>query len=308
MSWNELAQPQYRWIPPIEKIISHEKPPALNGPLIYITSDYSGQNKESRYEVISVLYLDLESSKNWEESRRRIRGRYLPDGRRIAFKDLNDRRRRRAIIPFLRAANSIDGICVTFAFKKTLTRLFTTVDTLSLLDGMVAFKSAWTKRSFEKMVRIAQLVSILVGGLSKPGQHIYWVSDEDEVFANVSKSQDLRQMVSMISSYYVKHPMGELGLGTTAMDEGDRFEEDLAAIPDMAAGAIAEITTRLSILGGGFISPTLAIPFDREFSPKSELILSWLADRSQKLRRVTILFEKMRSGQLAVSRLDLPSR
>ena len=126
------------------------------------------------------------------------------------------------------------------------------------------------------------------------------------MFANLKKAQDLKQMLSRFTSYYVKHPLGELGIGTTSLDEGDRFEEDLAAIPDLAAGAVSELLTKLCASYGGIIHPSIVIPFSGTFSPKTELLISWLGDRSQRLKKVVILFEKQGNGSFSVSRLNMP--
>lgn len=106
-------------------------------------------------------------------------------------------------------------------------------------------------------------------------------------------------------SHYTRHPLGELGLGTTAIDEGDRFEEDHVAVPDLAVGAVSEMVTRLSAAAGGSIRPHLAIPFADSFSPKTEVIYSWFADQASRLRKVCIVFERLSPSQLAVFKLDM---
>jgi hypothetical protein len=131
------------------------------------------------------------------------------------------------------------------------------------------------------------------------------MSDEDALHANLHKSKDLGLMLSRFTSFYVKHQLGELGFGTTALDEGDRYEEDATAIADLAAGAVSEILNRLASETGGGVRPGIAIPFDKDFSPKTEVLCSWLADESQKLRRVIIVFEKGDKGAISVSRFDI---
>jgi hypothetical protein len=66
-------------------------------------------------------------------------------------------------------------------------------------------------------------------------------------------------MLSSWSSHYVKHNLGELGIGTTSIDEGDRIEEDLAAVADLVAGAAAEVVTRMAEQCGGRIPRDLAV-------------------------------------------------
>jgi hypothetical protein len=76
-----------------------------------------GAVKSHLYDVLSVLYLDLQQSSEWEQRRRVIRASHMGDGRRMCFKSLNDQRRQEALIPFLDAANSIYGLALSIAGK-----------------------------------------------------------------------------------------------------------------------------------------------------------------------------------------------
>ena len=305
LNWNSIEMPLFPWVRTVERIIRAQRPPDLRGPIINIFSDYSGDNKQSPYEVISILYFDLAASMEWEYRRREIRRRYLKDGRRMSFKSLGDRQRQRALIPFLQAANDIHGMCVSVAIKKSIKVLCSDEALFTALIDRLQFETKWKYRAFERMLRVSHLISVLIAGLSNPGQHIYWMSDEDALHANMHRSKDLGYMLSLYTSFYVKHQLGELGLGTTALDEGDRYEEDAAAIADLAAGAVAEILQRVSAAAGGKVRPRIAIPFDDEFSPKTEVLCSWLSDESQKLRRATIVFEQEEKGTYSVSRFDI---
>jgi len=154
-------------------------------------------------------------------------------------------------------------------------------------------------------MRTTHLVGFLTEGLSMPGQHIYWISDQDDAFANEQKSADSAQVVSRFTSHYVKHPLGELGVGTTALDEGDRFEEDLSAIPDLVAGTVAEVVTELAKACGGRVPHNVAIPFDRALVPKVELLSDWLYHDTGTFKRTVVLFEQQRNDSLSVFRLDM---
>jgi hypothetical protein len=304
--WNLIERPLYRWVPTIERILCAQQLPAVRGSVINIFSDYGGEHKGSWYNVTAVLYLDLYTSATWEMLRRSVRKRYLADGRRLSFKTLGDRHRQRALIPFLEAANSIVGICVVVAVHKTIIRLCADEIIFDKFNSNLNSQKVWEYEAFEKMLRVVHLVSLLIGGLSKPSQHIYWFSDEDALFANLATTEDLKAMLERFSSHYVQHPLRELGIGTTAIDEGDRFEEDHATIPDLAAGAVAEMLTRLSSYAGGKLPVNgLAIPFTDKFTPKTELMHSWLADQTKTLQRVVIVFEGIEPQGFAVFKLDM---
>jgi hypothetical protein len=63
--------------------------------------------------------MDADSSMPWQIERLRIRQRYLPDGRRISFKGLNDVKKQQALIPFLEAT---DG-CFRLHFERDADRV-----------------------------------------------------------------------------------------------------------------------------------------------------------------------------------------
>jgi len=303
--WTTVTEPLFPWCNTLNRIMQSIGVPQLLGPMVFIASDYGGSHKSSKYEVFSVVYVDAEASSEWEARRRHIRQQFMGDGRRMSFKRLGDRQRQKAIGPFLWAAEALSGVCVSLVIRKSLRPLHGDKAVFDQFRKAIPLQGKWRDRQLERMMRITHLVSFLTGGLSRPGQHIYWISDQDDVFADKLKSADSAQVVSRFTSHYVKHPLGELGVGTTALDEGDRFEEDLAAIPDLVAGATAELATQLVEVCGGCIPHGVAIPFDRLLVRKVELLSDWLYDDRGSFKRVIILFEKQHDGSLSVCRLDM---
>src|SRR5262249_27803293 len=126
--WRPIVTPLFPWVRSIEKIIRAIQVPAITGPNVYIASDYSGEAKSHLYDVLSILYLDVQQSSEWAERRRLVRTQYMADGRRMSFKALNDRQRQGALVPFLRAANAIHGVLISIAVRKSITNLCTSED------------------------------------------------------------------------------------------------------------------------------------------------------------------------------------
>lgn len=294
----------YPWGQTIERIIRTLAIPPLDGPVIYVASDYGGAHNASLFETVSVLYLDMQASSEWEYRRRAVRKRYLSDGRRMAFKKLNDSKRQDALVPFLDAANRITGLLLTLAVRKSIQNLCSDEELFAYSKKQLSLDNGMNYASFERMLRIVNLVAMLSGGLSKHGQSIYWISDEDALFANDRRSQDLKKILDRWSGHYVAHPLGEVGVGTTMIDEGDRTDEDLNAIPDLAAGAVAEVTTALAQACGGTIPIKIEVPFDHKLSPKTELIYSWIEDDKYSLQRAVIVIEKQHPKGFSVAKLD----
>jgi hypothetical protein len=71
------------------------------------------------------------------------------------------------------------------------------------------------------------------------------------------------------------------------------------------SGAVAEVLTDVAHQCGGSIPAPLAIKCPVSFSPKAELIYSWISDQAYRLRRAVVVIEKPRAGGLAVFKFDM---
>jgi len=190
----------------------------------------------------------------------------------MSYKNLNDGQRRAALVPFLKAADRIQGLCVLMAFDKRLGDLCASDDLYerAKTDGII--QGRWKQRAFEQMMRTVQLVSTLLASVAVKDQNIYWISDMDECFATEERKADTARMMSAFTSEYVKHNLGELGIGTTEIDEVDRLEEDVTAVPDLAAGAICDLLNRMHQHLGTFPLIPALVP---SLKGKTDLISSW---------------------------------
>lgn len=69
--------------------------PVTEGAMVTV-SDYSGQHKGASHEAYSFLVTSYTEMDKWEPVRRAFRNRWLPDNRRISFKQLREPVRWRA--------------------------------------------------------------------------------------------------------------------------------------------------------------------------------------------------------------------
>lgn len=301
--WRAIDQPIYPWVPTVDRVMACESLADMRGPLIHVFSDYGGEHRQSEYATSALLYMDVMESMPWEIERRRVRSQYLNDGRRLSFKGLNDGMKRRALVPFLEASDQISGVCVVFAIHKSIfSNVWRTRHFRDMWSGMHKLQHAWNSSGFERMLGVAHHVGLLVGGLSIESQDVYWFSDEDQIFANANVTEDLRKVLGFFTGHYVRHPLGQVGLGTSAIDVGDRYEEDHVALTDLAAGGMAEMLTRLREFAGR-IPVSVAMEYPGRFNEKTEIISAWFGDSSRRLKKILILFEPDTSSTFSVSRL-----
>jgi hypothetical protein len=224
----------------------------------------------------------------------------------MSFKKLNDTNRLKALVPFLEASDEIEGLCLSIGIRKEIKNLYIDKKAFESVRNKGVLKGRWSAKSLENMFRIVHFISLVIAGLSKPNQNIYWISDEDEILANPTRSSDVAGLISALTSMYVEHNLGELGVGTTRLDEGDRLEEDFAAVADLAAGAVSEMLNKV-----GSTNPSCSFygnaahELPDYLSKKTEVILAWLGDESRRLKKSILLFEQAKDKMFGLTRLQL---
>lgn len=297
-------------------------------PTLFITSDYSGEHAGADYQVISFMITDIHAVETWNRGRITLRKRYLADGRRMSFKQLRDQRRWQALLPFLAAADKLNGICVVVAVHSSIDTLFTGSAPLDWSNPAFAKFAHWNTRALEKLFRVCHFVSVFLAGLSRDGQHVLWITDDDSIAPNVQGLYDLTELFGTIATQYLAHDLGHLRVGTPARsDTNDRLLEDLVAVPDLAAGAVAElltahagnteiiITSPASVylsIGPALSNATLpqsksfevyrgslnkVMAHEADMSAKSAFIAKWLGTKDQALRKVVCMIDPAPGGE-----------
>jgi hypothetical protein len=288
--WSFVDCIPFRWLQQLYSQVPRSKIPILKGQTLFVATDSSGMQRGSRYVVLGILIVDADYSRSWHLDRLRIRGETLKDGRRMSYKNLNDGQRRAALVPFLEAADRMRGLCFLMAFDKRLGKVCTS-DALyerAKTNGVITGK--WKPHAFEEMMRTTQLVSTLMAAVAVKDQNICWISDMDERFETPERRVDTARMISAFTSEYIKHSLGELTMGTTEIDEGDRLEEDLTAIPDLAAGAACDLLNGLHERFGRVPSIPSIAP---ALKGKAELINTWFFNPDTSLVKLACILKEV---------------
>lgn len=294
--WKDLQSAKFPWISSFNKIVKSAMPPLIDGETMIISSDYSGDSSKSKYVVLSILLIDLIDAQDWEFQRRLIREKWLVNNRKMSFKGLNDAFKKNALFDFLDASNLLKGISVNIVIDKQIKDLIGSDILYQILQKRGKLKRQWHLETFAKMSQLAFFISLLIAGLAKPDQNIYWYSDEDNMFSNINFSSDVGTLMDHFVTYNVNFKLGECGIGTTKLNEPDFFEEDLNSISDLTAGALSEFFERVHPLLYNnrlkditYIAPT-------NLSSKTALILDWLEYSNEQLKKIVIVFDKLDNG------------
>ncbi len=253
------------------------------GPKLIMVSDYSGHYRGATHEVMSFLIADAIFLWRWDEDRRIVRRRFKLGQRRMGFKAMGDRIRQRALSSFLCAADCIPGLSFTVLIDRRIDSLFAPDTDTNHNDARPRFFLNWKPKVQERFLRVAHFGSLLVAGLSAKGQDLLWITDEDDIVANTGRLTEATQALTNISSHYLGHSLGHGQFGTTECDDGSLALEDLAAIPDLIAGALAELASARAMPSEG-----LFVPIENLVSIKSRDILGWLSKKNSTLKRVVL--------------------
>jgi hypothetical protein len=265
------------------------RPPLLlresRGRQLLILCDIGGSLKAQPFETYSFLVFDLDCSAVWLQGQSAFRRQVLVHRRRMAFKALNDVIRRRALMPFLNLAEALNGVLVTFAVEKK--------GRPNIGDGGAAreeLSQFWKGSVVERLMWVIYLGAFLISGLSAAGQDVMFIIDEDEVAANVPQLTKLTELFGRAVSNQEGPTMGHLRCGTTKSDDGSLELEDLAALPDLVAGATAEFLAALAIEGVGPLS-TLIQLLPSGVSWKTRIIMPWMLSAGASLERFVCLID-----------------
>jgi hypothetical protein len=292
----------FPWAPHFATVVRETVRQPFSGMYLMVGSDYSGDQSRSDYRVYGFLVADTDASLLFPHARRRFRAKYLPDGRRMSYKRLNDALRRNALAPFLGAVETFTGVCCAVVVHKDLQRMSTGSRSLEIWSRLHGLDARWAAAAFETMVRIVHFVCLLLGVVSHAGQDVTWITDEDEIVANDDRLTDVMNLMDLMGSLYIDHPLGVFAMNSTQVDSGDRAFEDFVALPDLIAGAFADITTVWArqpewLTGGGLNLDSEGIP------EKASLIGEWFCSEAPTLKRCAVIVDRCDEDKFGVRRL-----
>ncbi len=170
--------------------------PVVDSPQV-IVSDYSGQHRQATHEVYSFLVTTWDELQGWLPLREAFRNDWLPDGRRISFKQLREPLRRTAYPRFLELVGRLKANLITVMIDNRVGS-FVQGGPRALADVLDdCFAPGISDASIEKTYRLALFVALLQSGLRQEKQPSLWISDHDETL----DSFDRRERFARLATY-----------------------------------------------------------------------------------------------------------
>jgi len=258
---------------------------------LFIGSDYAGESPLVHFDAVTFIIADIRNLRPWAEARVRVRSRYLANGRRMAYSRLSDVHRSEALIPFLRAADSIPGLLASFLIDKRLGRVFTRSGRPAA--GTMPEFASWRRNTRERLLRALHFAGVLLAGLSMPGQDVVWITDNDAIVPNVERLTEATQLAAAVVSLYLPHSLGNLRFGTSNTDPGDQQIEDILSLPDLVSGTLVDAFTALR-RQQVFPTRAVGVAFPDGLPEKPRTVLRWLADGEygRPLKRLIYTMER----------------
>lgn len=293
---NVTLRNSFPWGRSLQKILWHTQPRRFTGSSLFVASDYGGEHRASSHLVYAFMVSDG-GGPRWLNAISEIRTSLLPDGKRMAFKRLDDAARRNSLIPFLQAADKLNGHLVVVAINKKIRWLMTQRSEAEKWRDSFGLRATWNDRSLEDMMRKAYIFSVLISLWSRHFTNVCWITDQDQSVANEHRLDDMQRIAARLTMLLIDHPMGEFAMNSTAIDDAQRSFEDLCALPDLAAGMVAEICADLQQSATGDVAQ--ASNFKQLLSRKSEIISNWFWHPHSQLQKTMIRIDRIGTQNMA---------
>lgn len=242
---------------------------------IIIACDYSGEHKKSNYFTVSFIIAGFDTLTTFDQGRKYIRDQYNLGNRTFQYKKIfHDKIITRGLTGFLRSTDTIPGILLSFSINKEIEGIFENIEEIK--SANTVFED-WNLKDLDKLLWTIHLGSFFVAGLSDKNQNVHWLSDNDNIVANLDRKKTMIGYFSHILSMYLPHPINDFAL--IVPEEGEKVldAEDLLSIPDLAGGALADIES-IHQEEDRFPNENEIVPVSENVKEKSSFLANWLAE------------------------------
>ena len=263
---------------------------------IAIYSDYGGEASDSYYLTYSFLVCGWNHSFAFPEGMTDLRKKYKLKTKEINFKDLRYGQIKRSLSEYLALLdNTVPGSLVSIVVDKRIKSFFGEKIPSYVYEELESRGlDHWKPKETEKVMRIVHVLSYLVALLSKEGQKLYWVTDNDSIAPNQSTHDHLASLFESVLTLYTNNKYPLIGYSTPFADRSLQ-QIDFLSCADLAAGAVEHYFTRKK-----------KFP-DKKVKKEAERILEWLGYDGICLKKHTTIIDQKDDGSIEMGEIVFSS-
>ncbi len=257
---------------------------------VSVFSDYGGEHPGSRYNTYSFL-ICAHGPRPFTESMAELRNKYGMNKpfKEIKFKKLAHGPTSRLLPEYLRLLdNLVIGTVFTVVIDKRVTSAFGTgkkeVEDATKKALNEAGMSYLKLSVAEKLFRIVHCSSYLTALLTREGQKVFWMTDNDAIAETPARHNDTLALFNRLLCYYSKHKFKLVGGATPFAEKSAEFL-DLLSVPDLVGGAVESYMTNRQKSGDKMM-----------ISEGVNLITEWLSHQGVSMKKHTMLIEPHEDG------------
>ena len=182
---------------------------------LFVGSDYGGEHQNANYLTLTFLIADVAACARWAPVWAPWRRRFLPDRRRMVYKEPQRRPPRPRVVPTSRNREPIAGPSYNIrVLSGHPAAYFLSTGSSKHLSSSLRRSARLPAPVAEKFMRVVHVLSLLLAGLSAPGQDVLWVTDEDSIAANPARVRHLSDALAFASSRCLTHNLRHLRVAT----------------------------------------------------------------------------------------------
>ena len=215
---------------------------------IAFSSDYGGENNQSKYYVYTFTFHSYSSLDNWRKELIKLRqekGYVKP----AEYKKIDPQSRKGKLQDWLKISESnFKGIIVSFAVDKKIDSLFApSIEEFhtAVIDQFHYNDCNLSPKILEKAFRVSHFSNLILSQILCDKYSYWWMTDKDSIAQDNERWKFTIKVHDNTLRHYCEH-LTDVKKGYSTpfkkTDESDNFSEDFLSLSDLISGSIDDFT------------------------------------------------------------------